>query len=1211
MFPDDDLPHTVDVATTNGANYLVAIFRGSGSATMSGEVCAYNTNGNPYTPVCDFSINWAPTDITVQTEDIDCFTNYTTVITEADMQGSTSDRPGPVTGCNTNVEYWWGKFTATSTLTKFYLWGKDDPNADFIVTDGPCMDNMPNLLCQSTGADDIPSYYELATVVGQEYYTIVRGPMDYARLCVYDDGVNEPNKPFCDGGMSFEDGTGTGWDAAYGSYHLVSAPGNTWIWDNSVVGYPLPANKGAITAGAGFDANVGGMLPVVAPGGGNNSYRLGSLGTAEGFGPVTIPGMADGNHAASAEMSFCFTVDATNAAFGYKYAVVMDYVAHEDVIQPKFEVFIEDNCSGGGATIACGDYEHFPNDGVSPFQFVGDDADVLNADDGIIFTPWTDVATDLTGYIGQQVKVTFRVRDCEGNNNTKDINGDWVSPYNGSHWAYVYFDTYCFPLTIDVPEFCVGDSAITICAPEGFLSYSWPAGQPGIPSTDTNRCVTIPNPIPGTVYTVNMMSITGCPTTTTVTLNSFPLTSTGDTSMCAGAGPINLTVDVPDPSDPPYTYNWSTGNSGVNLTTQSVNPATTTIYWVEITNGSGCTSTDTMEVTVLPCTPEVTLVGDTICAGETGTLTATGSSGVLNYTFNWTGGGITGNTDNGTTDPTTVTQTDNPATTTTYTVIITDNTGDKDTATADIVVLPAATGTDTQTACDSLTWLDGNTYTSNNTTATFNIVGGSYLGCDSLVTLNLTINNSTTGTDTSTSCDFLLLIDGNTYTSNNTTAQHTIPGGAANGCDSIVTLNLTINNSATGTDTRAACNSLLWIDGNTYTSNNTTAQHTIPGGATNGCDSIVTLNLTINSSATGTDTRTACNSLLWIDGNTYTSNNTTAQHTIPGGAANGCDSVVTLNLTITGTVQGTDTRTVCDSLTWIDGNLYTSNNTTATFNIPGGSYQGCDSLVTLNLTVSQTPNAGTDGADTLCTGDPAVDLFTLLGGSPDVGGTWSPVLASGTGVFNPAVDGAGVYTYTVTNSPCPPDAATVTITVNPSPTIESITTTDDNCGNGDGRIEINDFTGVAPFSILWSTGSTDSTIANLKMGTYTVTISDVSGCSSTYNPIIGDPKIDCDSIFIPNVFTPYNNDGNNDVFTIAVLGISELSATIYNRWGQVVSGEYTMAGVPDDILTKLLIWDGRTPSGAEVPEGTYYVLIKYTTNGGTEKEHTGFITLFR
>ncbi len=61
-------------------------------------------------------------------------------------------------------------------------------------------------------------------------------------------------------------------------------------------------------------------------------------------------------------------------------------------------------------------------------------------------------------------------------------------------------------------------------------------------------------------------------------------------------------------------------------------------------------------------------------------------------------------------------------------------------------------GTDTRTECNSYTWIDGNNYTSSNNSAIFNIVGGAANGCDSLVTLDLTIANSTSGTDFITAC---------------------------------------------------------------------------------------------------------------------------------------------------------------------------------------------------------------------------------------------------------------------------------------------------------------------------------------------------------------------------------------------------------------------------------------------------------------------------
>jgi hypothetical protein len=92
-------------------------------------------------------------------------------------------------------------------------------------------------------------------------------------------------------------------------------------------------------------------------------------------------------------------------------------------------------------------------------------------------------------------------------------------------------------------------------------------------------------------------------------------------------------------------------------------------------------------------------------------------------------------------------------------------------------------------SCDSYTWIDGNTYTSSNNTATHILINAS--GCDSVVTLDLTITSSTFFTDVHVSCDSYTWIDGNTYTSSNNTATHILTN--ASGCDSVVTLDLTIN----------------------------------------------------------------------------------------------------------------------------------------------------------------------------------------------------------------------------------------------------------------------------------------------------------------------------------------------------------------------------------------------------------------------------------
>lgn len=236
-------------------------------------------------------------------------------------------------------------------------------------------------------------------------------------------------------------------------------------------------------------------------------------------------------------------------------------------------------------------------------------------------------------------------------------------------------------------------------------------------------------------------------------------------------------------------------------------------------------------------------------------------------------------------------------------------------------------GTDVQSSCSPLLWIDGNTYASSNNTATFLIAGGSVNGCDSLVTLDFTLNTAATGTDVQTSCGSYLWLDGNTYNANNNTATYTYANGAANGCDSIVTLDLTVNTAATGTDVQASCGSYIWIDGNTYNTDNNTATYTYANGAANGCDSIVTLDLTVNTAATGTDVQTSCGAYLWIDGNTYSANNNTATYTYANGAANGCDSIVTLDLTINSVTLGTSVNgftitadAVGASYQWLDCN---------------------------------------------------------------------------------------------------------------------------------------------------------------------------------------------------------------------------------------------------------------------------------------------------
>ncbi len=265
------------------------------------------------------------------------------------------------------------------------------------------------------------------------------------------------------------------------------------------------------------------------------------------------------------------------------------------------------------------------------------------------------------------------------------------------------------------------------------------------------------------------------------------------------------------------------------------------------------------------------------------------------------------------------------------------------------------TGIDEQTACDSYTWIDGVTYTESTNEPTFTLTNAA--GCDSVVTLHLTINHSNTGIDTQTACDFYTWLDGVTYTESTNEPTFTLTNAA--GCDSVVTLHLTINHSNTGIDEQTACDSYSWIDGVTYTESTNEPTFTLTNAA--GCDSVVTLHLTINHSNTDIDEQTACDSYSWIDGVTYTESTNEPTFTLTNAA--GCDSVVTLHLTINHSNTGIDEQTACDSYEWIDGVTYIESTNVPTFTLTNA--EGCDSVVTLYLTMVCPPTVQTDAATSI------------------------------------------------------------------------------------------------------------------------------------------------------------------------------------------------------------------------------------------------------
>lgn len=150
-----------------------------------------------------------------------------------------------------------------------------------------------------------------------------------------------------------------------------------------------------------------------------------------------------------------------------------------------------------------------------------------------------------------------------------------------------------------------------------------------------------------------------------------------------------------------------------------------------------------------------------------------------------------------------------------------------------------------------------------------------------------------------------------------------------------------------------------------------------------------------------------------------------------------------------------------------------------------------------NVTVTcNGANPGTDGTIDLCNSSSPVNLFSVLGGSPDNGGTWtgpSNLTGGDQGTFDPSTMNFGTYTYTVGTAPC---EASATVTVSNGNLGLSVAN-DSICLGETGTLTAVPTQGGGTFS--WSPGGMTSSSISVSPATstnYTVTYS-LGGCTGT------------------------------------------------------------------------------------------------------------------
>ena len=236
-----------------------------------------------------------------------------------------------------------------------------------------------------------------------------------------------------------------------------------------------------------------------------------------------------------------------------------------------------------------------------------------------------------------------------------------------------------------------------------------------------------------------------------------------------------------------------------------------------------------------------------------------------------------------------------------------------------------------EAACESFVWNNATYNQSGDYTQSFTNIHG----CDSIVTLHLTLNHAETAEFAETACDMFVWND-SVYTASGDYTQHF---QTVHGCDSVVTLHLTLNYAETAEFAETACDMFVWND-SVYTASGDYTQHF---QTVHGCDSVVTLHLTLNYAETAEFAETACDTFVWND-SVYTASGDYTQHFQ---TVHGCDSVVTLHLTLNYAETVEFAETACDTFVWNDSVYTASGDYTQHFQ----TVHGCDSVVTLHLTL--------------------------------------------------------------------------------------------------------------------------------------------------------------------------------------------------------------------------------------------------------------------
>lgn len=593
--------------------------------------------------------------------------------------------------------------------------------------------------------------------------------------------------------------------------------------------------------------------------------------------------------------------------------------------------------------------------------------------------------------------------------------------------------------------------------------------------------------VPAGIYIVTVTDVNNCTASDTITLTEPTLVSStqipitylgGNNVSCNGASDGSIDV-TPSGGVAPYTYVWSTTD-----TTEDLSGLSAGSYTVTVTDINGCSGEATI-VLDEPAILDGILTSPTFsggynvsCGGSDGAINLLVTGGNTTYTYSWSNGETTQNIDS------------LPAGI--YTVTITDANG--------------------CTFSDNITLTQPGAYSSAISSPTYN---GGY---------NITCNGANNGA-------IDLTMSGGTPPYNyvwSTTDTVEDLSGLAPG---LYTVTVTDNNNCTITTSITLTEPLVLQSFITSPTNPGGYNISCFGGA-NGSVTVSGIDgtpgytyLWSNGSTTATLTNlsigphyvtiTDANNCIVIDSITLTEPPILAVTSItspqyPGGwniSCNGSDDGA-VDITVAGGAPGY-------SYLWSNGDTTPNitNVSVTVYIVTVTDVNGCTATNSITLTEPQllssniVPSVTPGGTNISCNGgsDGSVNLI-VNGGTAGYTFDWS----NGSTIEDPTGLSAGTYYVTITDTNGCVTADTITLTepagMNSSTITSNYNGSGVSCNNScDGNIDLTVNGGAAPYTYLWSDNTSGQDLLNLCSGTYTVTITDANGCTTTDGATITQP----------------------------------------------------------------------------------------------------------